>query len=70
MYKRQPSAPGLERAGAAFAAPDMREMLAWPEVAGVAEVMVMRGVLDRSPKMSAMAVSYTHIDVYKRQWWT
>jgi adenine deaminase len=49
-----PSAPGLERAGAAFAAPDMREMLAWPEVAGVAEVMDMRGVLDRSPKMSAM----------------
>lgn len=46
-----PSAPGLERAGAAFDAPEMAEMLSWPEVAGVAEVMDMRGVLDRSAKM-------------------
>jgi adenine deaminase len=41
-----PSAPGLERAGAVFEAPEMAEMLRWPEVAGVAEVMDMRGVLE------------------------
>jgi adenine deaminase len=46
-----PSAPGLELAGAAFEAPEMQEMLGWPEVAGVAEVMDMRGVLERSPHM-------------------
>jgi adenine deaminase len=46
-----PSAPGLERAGAVFEAPEMREMLGWPEVAGVAEVMDMRGVLERSAHM-------------------
>jgi adenine deaminase len=46
-----PSAPGLELAGAAFEAPEMQEMLQWPEVAGVAEVMDMRGVLERSPHM-------------------
>lgn len=40
-----PSAPGLETAGAAFGAAEMAEMLAWPEVAGVAEVMDMPGVL-------------------------
>ncbi len=46
-----PSAPGLERAGAVFDPPEMREMLAMPEVAGVAEVMDMRGVLTREAKM-------------------
>ena len=46
-----PSAPGLERAGASFDADAMREMLSWPEVAGVAEVMDMRGVLERSARM-------------------
>jgi adenine deaminase len=40
-----PSAPGLELAGAEFGAADMQEMLAWPEVSGVAEVMDMPGVL-------------------------
>lgn len=49
-----PSAPGLERAGAHFGAAEMREMLRWPEVAGVAEVMDMRGVLERSPLMSGI----------------
>jgi len=49
-----PSAPGLERAGATFNAPEMAEMLSWPEVAGVAEVMDMRGVLERSEKMSGI----------------
>ena len=46
-----PSAPGLERAGAVFEAAEMSEMLRWPEVAGVAEVMDMRGVLERSAHM-------------------
>jgi adenine deaminase len=49
-----PSAPGLERAGASFAGPEMRQMLSWPEVAGVAEVMDMRGVLETSPLMSGI----------------
>src|SRR5580658_5469029 len=40
-----PSAPGLERGGAEFGGAEMREMLSWDEVAGVAEVMDMRGVL-------------------------
>lgn len=47
-----PSAPGLERAGAVFEAAEMTEMLSWPEIAGVAEVMDMRGVLERQPHMS------------------
>ncbi|MBI0434710.1 adenine deaminase [Roseomonas sp. KE0001] len=46
-----PSAPGLERAGASFGPDEMAEMLSWPEVAGVAEVMDMRGVLERAPRM-------------------
>lgn len=46
-----PSAPGLELSGADFEAAEMAEMLSWPEVAGVAEVMDMRGVLERSPHM-------------------
>ncbi len=46
-----PSAPGLERAGAAFGPDEMATMLGWPEVAGVAEVMDMRGVLERSVRM-------------------
>jgi adenine deaminase len=49
-----PSAPGLELAGAAFEGPEMQAMLGWPEVAGVAEVMDMRGVLERSPHMQAI----------------
>jgi adenine deaminase len=49
-----PSAPGLERGGAVFNAPEMQTMLAWPEVAGVAEIMDMRGVLERSEKMSGI----------------
>ncbi|KAA3512939.1 adenine deaminase [Agrobacterium rosae] len=49
-----PSAPGLEQAGADFDASAMAEMLFWPEVGGVAEVMNMRGVIDRDPRMSAI----------------
>jgi adenine deaminase len=46
-----PSAPGLETAGAEVGRPEMAEMLSWPETLGVAEVMDMRGVLDRSSRM-------------------
>ncbi|WP_419898470.1 adenine deaminase [Roseomonas sp. USHLN139] len=49
-----PSAPGLERAGAAFGPEELEEILAWPEVAGIAEVMDMRGVLARSPLMAGI----------------
>jgi adenine deaminase len=49
-----PSAPGLERAGADFGPDNMREMLRWPAIGGVAEVMDMRGVLDRQSRMSGI----------------
>lgn len=46
-----PSAPGLETSGAEFGGSEMRRMLSWPEMAGVAEVMDMAGVLGGSPHM-------------------
>ncbi|HEY7580503.1 MAG TPA: adenine deaminase C-terminal domain-containing protein [Acetobacteraceae bacterium] len=46
-----PSAPGLECTGADFGPDEMREMLRWPDIAGVAEVMDMRGVLQRGARM-------------------
>lgn len=49
-----PSAEGLEVSGAAFGGAEMAEMLSWPEVAGVAEVMDMRGVLSATPRMAAI----------------
>lgn len=49
-----PSAPGLEVAGAEFGAAEMAEMLSWPEVSGVAEVMDMPGVLRGTPHMSGI----------------
>lgn len=49
-----PSAPGLELAGAEFGGAEMAEMLSWPDVVGVAEVMDMRGVLDGSARMQAV----------------
>ena len=49
-----PSAPGLERAGASFGGAELAEMLRWPEVTGVAEVMEMRGVLTRGARMRAV----------------
>jgi adenine deaminase len=49
-----PSAPGLELNGADFDAEAAAEMLRWPEVGGIAEVMNMRGVIDRDPRMSAI----------------
>lgn len=49
-----PSAPGIERAGAEFDPPELAEMLSWPGIHGVAEVMDMRGVLGRSDKMAGV----------------
>jgi len=49
-----PSAPGLELNGADFDALVIADLLTWPEVGGVAEVMNMRGVIDRDPRMSAI----------------
>ncbi|ENN88099.1 Adenine deaminase 2 [Rhizobium freirei PRF 81] len=46
-----PSAPGLELAGAEFRSGEMATMLSWPDISGVAEVMNMRGVLERSEPM-------------------
>lgn len=47
-----PSAPGLEVAGADFDASVIAEMLRWPGIGGVAEVMNMRGVIDGDPRMT------------------
>ncbi|MQB20045.1 adenine deaminase [Agrobacterium tumefaciens] len=57
-----PSAPGLERAGADFDATALAEILFWPEVGGVAEVMNMRGVIERDPRMSAILQEGLHAD--------
>src|ERR1051325_5228199 len=45
-----PSAPGLEMTGAEIAGREMREMLSWPEVLGVAEMMDMNGTLAHSQR--------------------
>jgi adenine deaminase len=52
-----PSAPGLERAGADFGPGEMAEMLSWPEIGGVAEVMDMRGVVAGAPRMSGIVAA-------------
>ncbi len=46
-----PSTPGLEMSCADFKGQEMQTMLSWPEVAGVAEVMDMYGVLNGSERM-------------------
>jgi adenine deaminase len=46
-----PPIPGLELSGADLHGPDVVEMLRWPEVGGLAEVMDMRGVLTRDRRM-------------------
>ncbi|MEN4906105.1 adenine deaminase [Rahnella bonaserana] len=46
-----PSTPGLEMSGADFKGQEMQTMLSWPEVAGVAEVMDMHGVINGSERM-------------------
>lgn len=52
-----PSAPGLELAGAEIGPAEMAEMLSWPEVSGVAEVMDMAGVLSGSPRMEGIVAA-------------
>lgn len=52
-----PSAPGLEIAGAEIGPAEMAEMLSWPEVAGVAEVMDMPGVLAGDTRMSGIVAA-------------
>ncbi|SOC82160.1 adenine deaminase [Ensifer adhaerens] len=49
-----PSAPGIEVAGADFDAAKIAEMLGWPSIAGLAEVMNMRGVIDGDPRMAGI----------------
>jgi adenine deaminase len=49
-----PAAPGLELAGADFQAAEIRELLSWPQIAGLAEVMDMRAVLEGEPRMAAI----------------
>ena len=52
-----PSAPGLEVAGAAFGPEEMAEMLSWPEVHGVSEVMDMAGVLAGAARMEGIVAA-------------
>jgi adenine deaminase len=49
-----PSAPGLERAGADFGPQDLADMLARPDVAGIAEMMNMRGIIDGDARMQGI----------------
>ena len=49
-----PAAPGLEISGADFKADEIRELMSWPDVAGLAEVMDMRAVLEAQPRMMAI----------------
>jgi adenine deaminase len=49
-----PSAEGLETAGASFGVDDVSEMLTWPRVVGLAEVMDYDGVLRRSERMMGL----------------
>lgn len=49
-----PSASGLERGGADFDAAILADILSWPQVGGVAEIMNMRGVIERDPRMSGI----------------
>ncbi len=46
-----PAAPGLEMSAADFGGAELADMLARPGIGGVAEVMNMRGVIDRTAPM-------------------
>ncbi|MEN3930672.1 adenine deaminase C-terminal domain-containing protein [Microvirga sp. W0021] len=52
-----PSTEGLETSGAYFSGKEMEEMLSWPEVVGVAEVMDMKGVLAGSKRMTEIVAA-------------
>lgn len=47
-----PAAPGLELSGADFGGNELHQLLAHPAIGGVAEVMDMRGVINRAERMS------------------
>lgn len=49
-----PSAPGLEVSGADFGPETVAEMLAWPEIAGLAEMMNMQNVIMRDDRVAAI----------------
>lgn len=46
-----PSTEDLEMSGAQFGGDEMHEMLSWPEIASVAEMMDMDGILNASQRM-------------------
>ncbi len=50
-----PAVPDRETAGAAFDAHDVAEMLAWPRVVGVAELMDYPGIVRQAPRTAAIA---------------
>jgi adenine deaminase len=50
-----PAVRGLETAGAVFDAADIAEMLTWPRVVGVAELMDYPGIVAQRPHMAAIA---------------
>jgi adenine deaminase len=52
-----PPQPGLELSGHDLHGADIARMLAWPEVAGLAEVMDMLGVLGADERMSAVVAA-------------
>ncbi|OWZ93876.1 adenosine deaminase [Sinorhizobium sp. LM21] len=49
-----PSAPGLELAGADFDADVIADILSWPEIGGIAEMMNMRGVIDGEARITGI----------------
>jgi adenine deaminase len=50
-----PALPGLETAGASFDAVAIAEMLTWPRVVGVAELMDYPGIVRQTPRTAAIA---------------
>jgi adenine deaminase len=50
-----PSVPEIETAGATFDAGDVAEMLGWPRVVGVAELMDYVGMVRQTPRTAAIA---------------
>lgn len=49
-----PAVPRIETAGAAFGADDVAEMLAWPRVVGVAELMDYPGIIAQEARAAAI----------------
>jgi adenine deaminase len=49
-----PAVPGIETAGAEFGPEQVAEMLTWPRVVGIAEVMDVPGVANANPRMAGI----------------